>query len=132
MSIFGKNVLFSDVKGQVVLNGKPVSGAEVERSYEWAWNHSKGTEKTQTDQNGRFVFASITQSGGLSGLLPHEPVVFQEITIRHNGQEYVAWQYTKHNYENNGELKGKPLDLYCELSKAPTDNGNYFGICETR
>jgi hypothetical protein len=132
MSLFSKNVLFSAVKGQVLLNGQPVSGAEVERSWEWAWNSSKGEDKVKTDASGRFAFAAVAQSAGTSKFMPHEPVVFQNVVIRHQGKSYVAWQFTKHNYDDNGELKGKALSMHCELSKAPVDNGRYFGICEMR
>jgi len=132
MSIFGSNVLFSAVQGQVLLNGQPVAGAEVERRYRWAWNKSEGKEVARTDTRGGFAFGAISQSKGMSGFVPHEPVVFQEIVIRHAGKEYFAWQYTKHNYDENGELHGRPMHMICELSRAPVDNGEYFGLCETR
>jgi hypothetical protein len=132
MGFFGSNVLFSAVQGQVTLNGQPVSGAEVVRHYRWAWNKSEGNETVRTDAHGHFAFGAEKKSGGMSGLLPHEPVIFQEIVIRHDGREYIAWQYTKHNYDDRGELRGKAIDLLCELSQPAVDNGTYFGLSVTR
>ena len=132
MGFFGSNVLFSAVQGQVTSNGQPVSGADVVRHYRWAWNKSEGNDTVRTDAQGRFTFDAVRKSGGMSGLVPHEPVIFQEIVIHHGGREYIAWQFTKHNYDDRGELRGKPMNLLCELAKPAVDNGHYFGLCETR
>lgn len=130
MSIFSKNVMFSEVIGTVTLNGAPVKGAEIERSYQWAWDDKKETDKTVTNEKGSFSFPQKDKSGGVSGFIPHEPVISQKIIIRYQGQEYTAWQHTKHNYDKNGELKGRKLLLLCELSSEYKNDGVYFGICE--
>jgi hypothetical protein len=129
MSIFGKNVMFSEVSGTVTLNNVPVKHAEIERYYRWSWDDKKETDKTVTDEKGLFKLPLREKSGGVSSIIPHEPVVFQQITIKYNGNEYIAWQHTKHNYDKNGELKGKSLVLVCELSKKPEVNDDYAGIC---
>lgn len=129
MSIFSKNVMFSEVIGTVTLNGVPVKGAEIERYYRWSWDDKKETDQTVTDDKGNFTLQLKEKSPGVSGLIPHEPVIFQQISIKYNGEEYVAWQSTKHNYDKNGELKGAPLLLKCELSKSPEGNDIYTGIC---
>ncbi len=70
------------------------------------------------------------KQGGASKFLPHEPVIFQKITIQYKGHKYIAWQHTKHNYDDLGELKGKRLIMNCELSNEVKDDGVYFGICK--
>jgi len=70
------------------------------------------------------------KQGGTSKFLPHEPVIFQKITIQYKAHKYIAWQHTKHNYDDLGELKGKRLIMNCELSNELKDDGVYFGICK--
>lgn len=132
MGIFASKVLFSAVEGRVLLNGQPVAGAEVERSYTWSWNKSEGLETVRTDANGAFRFATVRASNALSSLVPHEPVIFQELIIRYQGKKAFAWLYTKHNYDEDGELEGKKLNLECELSREPVNHGTYTGIAVLR
>lgn len=116
MSIFSKNVMFSEVVGKVTLNGIPIKGAEIVRYYRWSWDDKKEEDKTFTDETGIFKLPQQDKGGGISSIIPHEPVIFQQITINYKGENYIAWQHTKHNYDKNGELKGKSLSLICELS----------------
>lgn len=131
MSLFSKRVIFSEVKGVVVHEGKPVEGAEIERSFHLATGE-KGADQTRTDASGRFSFKRITKSPGLLGLLPHEPVIGQNIVIKVGGKQYMAWQFVKHDYEDNGELDGKPLDLICDLATEPSRRGGVYGICRIK
>jgi hypothetical protein len=57
-------------------------------------------------------------------------VVLQKITIRYEGRDYTAWRHTKNSYEPDSELDGKPLDLECELTRAPDFEGTHYGICK--
>lgn len=129
MSIFSENVMFSEVVGVVTLNNVPVSNVEVEQYYRWSWDDKKEVDNITTNENGVFKFEKKLKRGGVSTLIPHEPVIFQQITIKYNGNEYIAWQYTKHNYEENGELKGKQINMMCELSNKPVEHEGYVGIC---
>lgn len=129
MSFAKELCLFSEVKGVVLSQGRPVANAEVERVYNWAWKDVTRSDKIKTDQQGRFSFPKAAQSSFLGSLLPHEPVVTQKIFIRHNGAEYKAWMFTKHNYRENGELNGKPITLTCRLESEPAFKGEIFGIC---
>lgn len=126
----GKMVLFSAVRGQVLLNGKPVVGATVEREFDWAWKSEKGRDSTLTDAEGRFSLAPITRTSFLGGLLPHEPVVRQVISIDHAGKRYKAWATFKRDYEDNGELDGRPIVMTCRLEAEPQRRGEVFGLCE--
>lgn len=121
--------LFSEVNGTVFLNGKPLPGAEVEQEYQWK-DTIKNTRVT-TDANGRYRFPAVTEKSFLWSVLPHEPVVFQNLRIHYQGKVYKGWAQTKHNYDNNGELNGRPFQLRCELTDEPGPHPEIgsFGIC---
>ena len=134
----GQKVMFSEVEGEVVRNGTPVLGATIEREYRWSWNGKQGADTTTTDSAGRFRLPELTQGSWFSGLVPHEPVIQQRLTIRHEGKPYEAWVYIKHNYDRKGELGGRALRLHCDLATearrvetGPYGDG-YFGICDLR
>lgn len=122
--------LFSAVTGTVLDHGEPVRDAEVRRTYTWAWKETTATDRAHTDAAGRFALPAITGSSVTGALLPHEPVVTQEIVIERRGVVYKAWSFTKHNYRNNGELGGA-LRLTCRLEDPPVFRGDVFGICTT-
>jgi hypothetical protein len=127
----GKMILFSAVSGKVLLDGKPVPGAKVEREFRWSWKDEIGKDSTTTGAAGEFSFAKIERSSFLGSLLPHEPVVRQSLTIQHGGKAYEAWLLNKHNYDDNGEVEGKALRLVCRLEATPGKHpGGYYGICE--
>lgn len=126
----GKMCLFSAVKGVVLDHGAPVEGARIERTYNWGWNDKKGGDHAVTDGQGAFALPSLWGSSLLASVLPHEPVVEQTILIHHGGNVYKGWMYDKHNYAENGELRGKSISLVCRLEAEPTHHGNIYGICE--
>jgi hypothetical protein len=129
--------IFSEVRGVVVSNGKPVAGAVLERTYDWTWKNQKGRDETVTNDKGEFHFPEIT-GFALLGWLPHEPVIEQTIRITYDAKSYVAWGHNKHNYDRNGELNGKTPMLYCALEAKDTikESGSWggavTGICELR
>lgn len=132
MALFNKEplILFSEVQGVVLDQGRPVAGAQVERVYNWGWKDRTYRETTTTDSEGRFHFAATTESTLLGSVLPHEPVIIQEIFIRRDGREYEGWMYTKHNYRADGELD-RPIQLTCRLEAEPDFQGEskVYGIC---
>jgi hypothetical protein len=132
MSLFSKRVFFSEVRGVVVKKGKPIEGAEVERSFHAAMRDEKGVDHTKTDASGRFLFSKITRSSSFLGMLPHEPVIGQNILIKVGGKEYMAWQFVKHDYDDNGELDGKPIDIICDIASEPAKHGGIYGICRMK
>ena len=126
-----KMVIFSTVQGRVLDNGKPVAGAQIERTFKWAWKDETGSDTATTGATGEFALPAIERSSFLGSLLPHEPVIRQSITIRHGGKAYEAWLHNKHSYDNNAELGGKPIRLVCKLETPPQRrSGDICGICE--
>lgn len=124
-------VLFSKVHGVVLNHGKPVPNAVVTRYFNFGWTDEEKTESIKTDKDGAFDFPVIKRFSLATSVVPHEPSVSQIIKIHHDGKEYIAWHLNKHNYDENGELGGKPINLICELTKEPTTDSKTLvsGIC---
>ncbi|MGY4533728.1 hypothetical protein ACVW0Y_002861 [Pseudomonas sp. TE3786] len=122
--------LFSEVNGIVLLDGKPVQGVEVDQEYHWHWKDEKARRVTTTDAQGRFHFPLITGKS-LTAALPHEPVVEQRMRLYYQGKEYQGWYQSKHNYDDLGELNGRPLNLVCDLNDEPAPHPEIgsSGIC---
>lgn len=86
-----KQVIFSAVSGKVLQDGKPVSGAIVEREYRYASGTEKtGKDSTTTGPDGGFTLPKIEFSSFLLSWLPHEVMIAQVITIRHDGKAHQA------------------------------------------
>lgn len=133
MGLSNQLVLFSDVQGTVLNNGKPVQGAELIQETVWSDNKNDVPQKqTQTDAQGRFHFPEVERSAGAIRMVPHQPVILQKIIIHYQGVEYMAWRHTKNSYEANSELDGKPLELECELTREPDFEGTHYGICKAK
>lgn len=123
-------ILFSEVHGTVLQNGRPVTGAEIIQ--EVIWSDSKdeiAPRSVMTRADGAFHFLPVQKAPGALRLVPHQAVVLQKLMIRLDGVEYVGWRHTRNSYEDNAELDGKPLRLTCELSTEPDFEGKHYGIC---
>lgn len=135
MAFFSKTLyLFTEVDGVVLLDGRPVPGVEVEQDYHWHWGEQERSARVTTDAQGRFRFPEVTGRSWTAGLLPHEPVINQRITLRYQGRQYKGWLHSKHNYDRFGEVPGRPLALICDLSHPPLPHPEIgsFGICVMR
>ena len=131
MGIFDRLVLFSDVHGTVMKDGKPVAGAELVQKVVWSDNENEiPPQRTMTDKAGTFSFPAIERGAGLLRLIPAQPIMLQKILIRYQGAEYIAWQHSKTSYNANTELDGRPIRLVCELSRRPDYEGKHYGICK--
>ncbi|MBF3411148.1 hypothetical protein ISF94_12910 [Burkholderia pseudomallei] len=130
MGVFSRLVLFSEVHGTVLKEGKPVAGAELVQKAVWSDDEDKNpTQRTMTDKNGTFGFPAIERNAGLLRLIPAQPTIQQTIVIRYHGVEYVAWLHGKGSYNANTELDGRPFRLVCELTRQPDYEGKHYGIC---
>ena len=133
MGFLGKLCMFSSVEGIVLQNGEPVAEAVVTREYEW--QDTKKSDQTVTDASGKFSFKPRFEYSLLSVIIPHNPVVLQDITIGVNGDSFEAWSFQKGNYKLDGELQGKKLKMTCELSSEPDLHElsaliRYYGLCK--
>ena len=125
-----KMVLWSAMKGRVLMDGQPAAGAVLVRRYHWHWKDEKGSDRTTTNANGEFALPAIEGSSLLGGLLPHEPVIEQVMVIEYQGKSYDAWAYFKGSYKDNAENAGKPIDVTCRLEAPRAKHGQVSGLCE--
>jgi len=131
MGVFDRLVLFSEVHGTVLKEGKPVAGAELVQKVVWSDDAAQNpTQHTVTDKDGAFTFPAIERKAGLLRLIPAQPTIQQTILIRYEGVEYVAWLHGKSSYNENTELEGRPFRLVCELTHQPDYEGKHYGICK--
>ncbi len=130
MGVFDRWVMFSEVNGTVLLDGKPVEGAELFQKAERSADERKNRTQTAiTNKDGVFRLPAIDRRMGLRAWIPMQPAVHQTIVIRYRGVEYEGWMHVKLSYEANTELDGRPLNLVCELTGEPEREGTHYGIC---
>jgi hypothetical protein len=125
-----KKVIWSAMKGRVLMNGKPAVGAVLKRDFNWAWTREHGVDETTTNSAGEFSFQSIERTSILGSILPHEPVIRQVMTVTYKGVEYNAWANYKHDYDPNTENGGRPIDVTCRLDAERKEHGEVMGLCE--
>jgi len=142
--------LFSDVEGRVVLNGKPVANAVVERSYSLDADKYR-TDTTTTDATGYFRFGIVWKYSLLT-FTPGELDVYQQIWIKHGGMKYEAWRLKKSRpLELDSELPGvgvgddfnaktydsfakypkRKIKLICDLAHSPSWKERWLGMDNT-
>ena len=149
--------LFSDVNGRVVMNGQPVVGAVVERSYRIIGDDKTPMDTTMTDARGYFQFKKIWWYT-LRAWLPGELNVSQHIWIKHGGMKYEAWRLIKprplepdselpdeasgekfdpKTFDSFAEYPKRKIILSCDLADEPSWKEPYlggsntlFGICK--
>lgn len=126
-------VIFSEVHGQVLEAGKPVAGATVARSWDWAWGKEKSGDKTVTDAQGRFSLPLVTRRSFLGSILPHEPSVWQTMTVTRGGETIDVWKVMRRNYLPGGEPDpakgGGAIRVECHLDADMTHDKAVYGRC---
>jgi len=131
MGIFDRLVLFSEVHGTVLKDGKPAAGAELVQKVVWSDDQNEiPPQRTMTDKAGVFSFSAIEHRAGVLRMIPAQPIMLQTILIHYQGAEYIAWQHSKTSYNANTELDGRPIRLVCELTRQPDFEGKHYGICK--
>ena len=59
---------------------------------------------TTTDAQGRFHFDALVGRSLLAKFPLSQPLVWQELHIRYQGKEYLAWDLVKYNLDSEGEF----------------------------
>ncbi len=114
-----KIYVFSEMDGVVVDKGVPVGGAVLTRTADFNGN-KEYTDSVVTDKDGKFHFKAVS----IRSLRPlmFDTSVFQNIVIKHNDKEIVAWSSFKRNDHHRGEVVSKSnstmesIKCVCDLS----------------
>lgn len=124
-------ILCSPFVGRLVRNGdQPVGGVRLERTWTWGWNSKSGRDEVVTGSDGRFEFGQVKGSSLFASFAPHEPAVLQVITAYDGDREVELWRLDKRNYDLNGELEGRHLNMTCHLDREPAACGRFWGTSE--
>ena len=129
------------VEGQVLLDGKPVSGAKVIRKCSRLFSKGQVYEDVVTGEDGRFRFEKIEDHSMFLTVFPHNTSVGQSLRIQYGEKEYKAFTYQKGNYRAGGEVyekkTDKPIRFKCSLNEEEKERkhpvyswDSYFGSCE--
>ncbi len=124
--------LFSEVRGVVLNQEKPVSGVVVERAFDWTWNGESGVDEAITDDKGEFRFPAIFRKSFWGAIIPHQPFIEQTLHVKYQEETYPTWILDKTDYRENSEIKGKPISLICRLENVPDQPNELFSSCEIR
>ena len=125
-----KVVLWSPMRGRVLINDKPAAGAVLAREFNWHWGNKQGGDRVVADTMGQFAFPAIFGRMLLGQVLPHEPVIEQVMTIEHAGESYGAWYHFNRDYVLDAENDGKPIVVTCRLDAESAAHGRVMGLCE--
>jgi hypothetical protein len=125
-----KMMIWSPMKGRVLMNGQAAAGAVLVRRFDWQWKDEAGSDRVVAGAAGEFLFPPIERSSLLGSILPHEPVIKQVMTIEYKGVTYAAWNHCKGSYKVNAENDGRPIELTCRLDAGRVAHGNVTGLCE--
>lgn len=129
---FGKKItFFSEMTGQLVNEeGEEQVGVKVTRSWKRRPEDKPTVDQTVTDSSGKFMFPAATDTSFLASFLPGTPVIKQEITAEGPNGLVTLWKAVKTNFDNNGELQGRPFRLICRIDKEPDGEGPAWGTCQ--
>ncbi len=107
-------VLFSEVSGRVLLEGRPVANCEIRQSFSWM-GVDDGEVTTYTDDNGCYRFSTIfsreRQPRGEKDVF-----ISQTISTRYDERTIPLWQTTKYDFLDRSELGGHPIKIVHELT----------------
>jgi len=125
-----KVVLWSPMRGRVLIDGAPAAGAVLAREFNWHWGNKQGGDRVVADGAGEFSFSALFGRMLLGQVLPHEPVIKQAMTIEFQGVTYKAWSCYKGSYKPNSENGGRPIKVTCHLEAERSLHGGVSGLCD--
>ncbi len=107
--------LCPEVKGQILLEGKPLAGVEITRSLIF-WDEDPRTDTATTDSNGKFSFPEVNIRSKKPGDMFVQERTEQDIIAEYRGVKHTLWVSTLHGYEKRNEYAKKLGSLICDLS----------------
>ena len=113
--VFKQEVVFSEVRGQLLDQGKPVVGATIRRGYSHDRDDKDHFDQTTTDKHGLFSFPEVSLPKKLRGLFS-EFGVSQSLELLGEGEPIRLWQCYKDNPDQYAEYGFEKADLICDPS----------------
>ena len=112
--MFKKEVIFSEVNGELMRNGSPIVGAIVRRIYSHDRIDDDQIDETITDSEGRFHFPEVSFGKKLRGLFS-EFSSSQLLEMDDDDGPITFWSGIKYNPRRFAEYNFVPAKLVCEL-----------------
>ncbi|PCJ16687.1 MAG: hypothetical protein COB04_08555 [Gammaproteobacteria bacterium] len=107
--------LSPEVRGSVKLDGEPVVGLVVLRRLHYIDVYQK-TQKTKTDEQGRFSFPEKSVRATEPGSIFHEPSIANDIHVLYDDNKHRLWYDVTSSLEPAKNKSEKLLQLNCDLS----------------
>lgn len=116
--LYSLRVYCSPIRGQILLDGKPVSGLKLERSV--ASDGLPGgrfEDFATTDSEGKFYFPVIQNRTFFKPDFFNTSGSKPTITLKgyYENWRYFLWHFRKGNYERGSETGSKNIELKCDL-----------------
>ena len=109
-----RDVVFSEVNGQLLDRGQPISGARIRQRWSHDGNNDQSRE-TMTDAEGRFRFERIDEPRKFRG--PFNAFrVAQLLDAFIDGERVKLWSGGKFYPEENSEYRGQQFDVVCDIA----------------
>ena len=109
-------------------DGSPAADIEIRR--DWSWHGKSGSDRTETDAQGRFSFGAVPARRGFFGWLPMEDATSQRFYALLPGGEFNFLYIPDRSLGPGHETSGKPFDVRCRVGVDPDGDGFHWGTCE--
>lgn len=116
--VFKKIVYSWPIEGLIHWQAKPlVDVAATRELYSGGFEGGKHTDTATTNSEGRFKFDVVEECRFLRpDLLSANPMVSQLVWLSNEGQRYVIWSFTKHDFHERSETSGGVIKIEYDLS----------------
>lgn len=131
-----KVLLWPAIQGQILNDGKPVSGLALTQILYWNYEENSAPPRTisvSTDEDGRFIFPVVTGeiSVGLLTKLLHQPGISLSINTHFGGRSVNLYAAANSSYSHANGFEAVDL-MVCDLGKLEEFDGRLIGNCEVR
>lgn len=113
---FGKKVdvfLCPEVRGQITMNGEPLSGVRVMREVAY---DDELIDYAVTSSSGVFTFGELHTRSRTPSKSFDETRTVQAITAEYDNKQYLLWAYATDSISEEALISGRLGSLKCELS----------------
>lgn len=113
-------ILWPEVRGQLLDNGKPVAGQRIVQTVYWRFRTEDTPSKvavTVSDQQGRFVFPSVVENVKFNFIERwfHQPGISTGIETHLNGKKYTIYFGSNLSYFKSSD---SPIKIVSDVATA--------------